>query len=172
MHRFQLGYITMRTIATLILLAGAFAGGSCLAADKMRAPGVIRKTPPVVAPPIADYSHMAIAPAGSKLIVLAGQIGVDAQGKLPTDVESQFANALANVKRLLDGEGLGAEHIMKVNIWLTKPMDRPRYTKLWADFTGGNPPPLTLAYAAALARPEILVEVEVWAAQPKVQGGE
>jgi len=151
----------MRAVAVLFVLVS-------LAACSQSGDGglVERKSPAGVAPPVADYSHIAVAPAGSEIVVLAGQIGADPKGNLPPDAETQFENALVNVKKLLASERLGPEHIIKANIWLAGPIERPRYLEAWAAFHGGSPPPLTLAYASALARPEYLVEVEIWAARP------
>ncbi|MEE2692230.1 MAG: RidA family protein [Pseudomonadota bacterium] len=134
-----------------------------------RAPGVEHKNPAGLAPPVADYSHVAVVPAGADILVFAGQIGADPKGNLPAGAEAQFENALANVRKLLASEHLGPEHIVKANIWLAAPIDRPRFMEAWAAFHGGSPPPLTLAYVAGLARPEYLVEIEVWAARPKAR---
>ena len=109
----------------------------------------IRKAnPPGVAPPVGDCSHLAVVPAGSDLLVLAGQVGVDPSGALPAEVDAQLRDA-----------------VIKVNIWLADKLDRQDFLRIWQDFHQGSPPPTTLAYVAGLARPEFLVEVEVWAAR-------
>lgn len=123
-----------------------------------------RKNPAAVAPPIGSYSHLALVPAGSGLVVLAGQLGVDVKGQLPATPEEQLRNAFANVLAILRSEGISAAGVIKVNIWLVRPIEG--FGELWSTFHGGQPPPTTVAYVAGLFDPKYLVEVEVWAARP------
>ncbi|MGO0062707.1 RidA family protein [Brevibacillus fluminis] len=126
---------------------------------------VIRKNPETVAPPVGAYSHISIMPRDAELLVLSGQVGADAHGHIPESVEEQFQNALANVKRILQSEGVTPEAVLKINIWFTEKMDRERFQAIWHDFHGGNPPSTTLGYVAGLAQPALKVEVEAWAAR-------
>ncbi|MBF5040987.1 RidA family protein [Aggregicoccus sp. 17bor-14] len=127
-----------------------------------------RKNPAGVAPPLGPYTHVTVVPAGSELLVFAGQVGMDREGRLPTEPEEQLRNALANVAALLASEGLGPQDLVKVNLWLSERMDRDRLLAIWHDFRGGaEPPPTTLVYVAGLVRPEYYVEVEAWAARRK-----
>jgi enamine deaminase RidA (YjgF/YER057c/UK114 family) len=101
---------------------------------------VTRKNPGDVAPPIGPYTHLSIVPRGADLLVLSGQVGTDAEGNLPSDEEEQMHNALNNVLRILNGEGVTAEGIIKINIWLTEPVERNRFLEIWSQFHGGTPP--------------------------------
>ena len=131
----------------------------------------IRKAnPPEVAPPVGDYCHLAVVPAGSDLLVLAGQVGVDRSGALPAEVDAQLRNALANALAILSSEGLGPDAVIKVNLWLVGKLDRQDFLRVWQGFHQGSPPPTTYAYVAGLARPEFQVEVEVWAARAPSTG--
>ncbi|MBM7660954.1 ribosomal-protein-alanine N-acetyltransferase [Bacillus mesophilus] len=121
--------------------------------------------PENVAPPIAQYHHVTVIPRNAELIVLSGQIGNEQDGFLPMDIETQFSNALENIKSILKSEGLDTSSIFKINIWLTEKMDREFYTEKWNAFHNQSPPATTLAYVSSLARPEIKVEVEAWAAR-------
>ena len=56
-----------------------------------------RDNPDTVAPPLGAYSHVTIVPPGSRLLVLAGQVGNRPDGSLPEDVDAQFLQALDNV---------------------------------------------------------------------------
>ncbi|MDZ5473064.1 RidA family protein [Bacillus sp. 31A1R] len=126
----------------------------------------IRKSNPTnVAPPIAQYSHVSVIPRDAELVVLSGQIGNNIDGVLPSDIESQFANAIENIKLILQSEGMETNSVFKINIWLTEPINREVYTEIWSSFHNQSPPATTLAYASALARPDIKVEVEAWAAR-------
>ena len=122
-----------------------------------------RENPPGVAPPVGQYSHMAVVPAGCELLVLAGQIGLDAAGTLPAATDAQFRNALANAETLLKHAGSGPDRVIKANLWFTEPLERAVFQSIWADFIGATPPPTTLAYVNRLGHPDYRVEVEIWA---------
>jgi ribosomal-protein-alanine N-acetyltransferase len=125
-----------------------------------------KKNPPTVAPPVGRYRHLAVVPAGSDLLVVAGQLGLDRDGHLPATVEAQFENALANIAAILESEGVGVEAVFKVNIWLAQEIDMERYVAAWRAFHHDDPPATMFAHVARLIRPEYLCEVEAWAARP------
>lgn len=125
-----------------------------------------RKNPASLAPPVGRYHHLCIIPAGSDILAIAGQVGLDAEGRLPDNVEDQLQNALDNVARILESEGLDARAVFKINMWLTREIDRERYVGMWRAFHNDEPPATMFAYVARLIRPEYLVEVEAWAARP------
>jgi ribosomal-protein-alanine N-acetyltransferase len=125
-----------------------------------------RKNPSNLAPPVGRYHHLTIIPAGSDILAIAGQVGLDEKGHLPATVEEQLANALANVTRILQSEGLDHRAVFKINMWLTQPVERERYTEIWREFHSDEPPASMFAYVSAMIRPEYLVEVEAWAARP------
>lgn len=126
---------------------------------------ITKSNPDNVAPPIGQYHHVTVIPRDAELVVLSGQIGNDKDGILPNDIETQFANALENIKSILKSEGINTSHIFKVNIWFTEKINRDLYNEIWSEFHHQSPPATTLAYVSALARPEIKVEVEAWAAR-------
>jgi enamine deaminase RidA (YjgF/YER057c/UK114 family) len=121
--------------------------------------------PKDVAPPIAQYHHLSVIPREAELVVLSGQIGNDFDGIVPKDIESQFANALENIKVILESESVSINNVFKVNFWLTEEINRAVFLEKWSEFHKGNPPATTYAYVTALARPEIKIEVEAWAAK-------
>lgn len=126
---------------------------------------IIRKNPDIVAPPVGSYSHLTIVPRDKDILVLAGQVGTDPEGNVPADVNDQLRNALLNVTRILNSEGVTSDGIVKINLWLTEEIDRDRFIEMWNEFHGGQPPSTTLAYVSALAQPAFKVEVEAWAAR-------
>ncbi|WNS76262.1 RidA family protein [Bacillus sp. DTU_2020_1000418_1_SI_GHA_SEK_038] len=126
---------------------------------------IIKSNPNNVAPPIAQYHHVTIVPRDAELIVLSGQVGNDKDGILPADIETQFANALENIKSILKSEGIDVSNVFKVNFWFTESINREFFLGKWSGFHNQSPPATTLAYVTALARPEIKVEVEAWAAR-------
>jgi enamine deaminase RidA (YjgF/YER057c/UK114 family) len=133
----------------------------------MAEPAAIRFTnPPAVAPPLGHYSHLAVVPAGARLLVLAGQTGHAPDGSLPESAEAQYRGALSYLLAILASEGAGPGHIVKLNTWLTAPMELSVVRAARQELLGAAAPPSTLAYVAGLALPEIKVEIEAWAAIP------
>jgi len=123
---------------------------------------VQRTNPATVAPPIGTYTHLTTVPKGAELLVLSGQVGVDLDGNLPTDMNEQLNNALKNILRLFNGD---ADNIIKINIWATEEMDWTYFKEVWEKFHGGTPPAMTMSYVPALAVPDLKVEIEAWAAR-------
>lgn len=105
-------------------------------------------------------------PANHDILAIAGQVGVDLDGKLPETVEAQFENAIRNIERILQSEGLDVRAVFKINIWLAAEIDMDRYVAIWRGFHHDDPPATMFAYVARLIRPDYLCEVEAWAARP------
>ena len=124
------------------------------------------RNPATVAPPIGAYSHVAIVPAGSVLLAFAGQVGNAADGSVPAEPERQYENALRNIVALLESEGAGPEHLVKLNTFLVQPMDLPAVAAIRKSVLGDVRPASTLVYVPRLATPDYLVEVEAWAVRP------
>ncbi len=120
--------------------------------------------PPGVAAPIGQYSHLAVVPAGHRLLLLAGQVGVNLDGTFPETVEDQFDQALANIGAILASQGASFADVAKVTYYFAeRPADFARLRQKMADtFTGS--PASTLLFVAGLASRRIKVEVEVVAA--------
>lgn len=134
---------------------------------------VRRWNPAEVAPPVGRYSHLATAPAGSQLVFFSGQVGVLPDGALAgRDAESQTRQILANLELLLSSLGAGPQHLMKLTTFLagTEHLDGCRAAmkaafEAW--FPDGDWPAQTLVVVAALAAPELAVEIEAVAAVPR-----
>lgn len=120
--------------------------------------------PPTVAPG-AGYSHGVELPPHARLLYLAGQIGMAADGKMAPDFRSQAEQAWKNLAAVLAAAGMGFENLVKVTHYLTRREDIGVYREVRAQFLGKNAPASTLLVIAALARPEALVEVEAIAAK-------
>lgn len=79
--------------------------------------------PPELASP-SGYSHGILAPAGSRLLFVAGQIGWDGDGRLagPGFLE-QFERALANVVAVVRAAGGSPEHLARLTLYVTDKRD-------------------------------------------------
>jgi enamine deaminase RidA (YjgF/YER057c/UK114 family) len=122
--------------------------------------------PASVAPPIAAYSHLAIVPPDATLLVIAGQIGNDQDGKVPPEPEAQYERALRNIAAILASQGASPKDLVKLNIFLVEPLDRERASEIRQAVLGDARPPTTLVYVKRLARPNLMVEIEGMAVRP------
>jgi 2-iminobutanoate/2-iminopropanoate deaminase len=123
-------------------------------------------TPGSIAPPFARYSHAVEIPAGHRLVVCSGQLGIDSQGDVPPDVEGQTRLCFANIAAILAEAGMNLSDIVRINAFVTGREHLPGYMKTRDEFTGSPPPASTLMIVSGFARPEFVVEIEVIASAP------
>jgi enamine deaminase RidA (YjgF/YER057c/UK114 family) len=127
--------------------------------------GKITRTNPTTMPaPVGNYTHITKIPRGAELFVTSGQIGVNARGEIPAVLNEQVVHTFANIKTVLESENLNSEHIIKVNIWATEPIDWDFFDAEWDKLFGKEYPAMTVGYITALGLPEIKIEIEIWAA--------
>jgi 2-iminobutanoate/2-iminopropanoate deaminase len=121
--------------------------------------------PPQIAKPAATYSHgVEIAP-NARWLYVAGQVGAKPDGTVDPDVEGQAEQAWRNVVATLEGGGMTIKNLVKVTSFLTRPQDIPAYAKVRDKYLGDMRPATTMVVVQALARPNLLIEVEATAAQ-------
>ena len=127
--------------------------------------------PDSLAAPGGAYSHVARVPPGSTLIVVAGQVSMDASGQLvgADDFERQCAQVYANVGAALRAAGADWAKVIGFMTFLTRRDDVARLSA-WRQgefpklFGHGAYPPNTLLVVSGLAREELLIEVQATAA--------
>lgn len=110
------------------------------------------------------FSQVVVA-SGTRTIYTAGQVSIDAQGKLvgAGDLAAQTAQAMRNVGLALTAAGAGFADVVKITTYVVnyQPEQRAIIGQARAPFFAGRPPPAsTLLGVAALALPEWLVEIE------------
>lgn len=126
---------------------------------------IIRKNPKLMPKPLGDYSHITRVPKGAALIVTSGQVGTDMKGNVPKSLNDQIANTFANMKKILESEGLSQKNVIKVNIWATEEIDWDYFDLKWNKFFDNESPSMTIAYITALGLPELKIEIELWCAE-------
>lgn len=117
------------------------------------------------------YSHGMLAPAGGRVLFVAGQIGWDGDQKLvgPGFVE-QFERSLENVLAVVRAAGGGAGDLGRLTIFV---VDRREYLDALQDVgeayrrvLGRHFPAMSLVEVAALLEPGARVEIEATAVLP------
>jgi reactive intermediate/imine deaminase len=114
-------------------------------------------------PPVSHYCH--VVRAGNTIWV-SGAIGVAPDGTIPDDVEQQAEIALAAIDACLKAAGAGAEHVVKVNVYLTDVNDRRKINHARQRYFGPHRPASTLVGVTALVLPSAKVEIEATAVVP------
>jgi 2-iminobutanoate/2-iminopropanoate deaminase len=113
--------------------------------------------------PVSHYCH--VTKAGN-LVWVSGTVGVAADGSVPDGVVEQFEIAIANLDACLKSVGAGAEHVVKVTVFLTNVADRSKINPIRQRYFGPHRPASTLVEVSALVLPSLKVEIEAQAVLP------
>lgn len=115
------------------------------------------------------YAHAVELAAPARMLFVSGQIGTAPDGRVPANFAAQCDQAMANVEALLAAAGMAKTDIVKVTYYVTSAADLPALAlaraRRWAS---DAPPAVTTLVVAGLARPDLLVEIEVVAATTSV----
>jgi len=128
-----------------------------------------RKTatnPPGVPAPIRGYYSNCVRVSAGPLLFVAGQVGMDVNGKVPRDAAAQAELALKNIEIILGAHGATLADVVKVTVYVTdmKYLDEITSARLKAFPKDG--PASVIVQVAGLAFPELKVEIEAVAVAP------
>ena len=122
--------------------------------------------PRQVHPPLGAYSHAVKVPPNATWLVLAGQVGVTPKGNIQKGMQRQAEQAFRNILAGLRANGMGKEDLVKLVVYVTESRLIEEYRAARAKLIGGDALPVsTLVVVDGLAHPDMLVEVEAWAAK-------
>lgn len=119
-----------------------------------------KHNPPTIAAPAGAYSNGISAPAGGRWLHIAGQVAIEADGKIPEGFEAQAHVAWRNLLAVLADAGMGVDDLVKVNHFLVDASDMTTYAAVRAGYLGDARPASTLLIVQALARPAWRVEID------------
>ena len=133
--------------------------------------GPIRPIEPKGWPKPKGYANGMLAPAGARLLAIAGQIGWDERGKIVSaDLVAQFSRALENVVAVLAAAGGKPEHLVRLTYYV---VDKEEYRReaaaigeRYRAIVGRWFPASTLVEVKGLLEPGAKVEIEATAALP------
>jgi enamine deaminase RidA (YjgF/YER057c/UK114 family) len=116
------------------------------------------------------FSQGILYPAGSRVLVIGGQDGVDESGKVVSDtLAGQTERAVDNLIKVVETAGGSIENLVRVGLyvkgadtdiqpgfeaWMAKWGERP------------SPPTVTMVRVAGLVMPDVLIEIEGTAVLP------
>ena len=116
--------------------------------------------------PLGAYSHTARVPAGSDWLVVAGQVGIGPDGKLAGGARAQAAQAFRNIVECLAAHGMDRGDLVKFTVFLTDARFIEEYRAARREVIGDEyKPPSTLLIVAGLVAPDMVVEIEAFAAK-------
>ena len=121
-------------------------------------------TPKAIKPPFARYSHGVEVPAGKRLVLTSGQLGIGPDDAVPEDAGAQAELCFANIAAILGEAGLGLGDIVRINAYVTDRAHMRAYMDVRDRLFSDPAPASTLMIVAGFTRPEFKVEVEVIAA--------
>ncbi len=91
----------------------------------------------------------------------AGQVGVDPETRVvPDGVRAQTRQVLLNLRTVLATAGADLSDVVKTTVFLTDMADFAEFNEAYREFFPVDPPARSTVGVAALARPELIVEIE------------
>ena len=129
-------------------------------------------TPQGIRPPFARYSYGVEIPAGHRILVCSGQLGIAPDDRVPATVEEQTHLCFRNIGAVLEGGRRSrSRDVVRINAFVVSREHLKGYMSVRDHYIGDPPPASTLMIVSGFSRPEFLVEVEVIAAAPS-RGGD
>ena len=120
--------------------------------------------PKSIRPPFARYSHGVEVPAGKRLVLCSGQLGVGPDESIPDDASAQAELCFSNIAAVLGEAGLGLRDIVRINAYVTDRAYLRPYMAVRDRLFADPAPASTLMIVSGFARAEFKVEIEVTAA--------
>tara|TARA_Y100000588_G_scaffold77202_1_gene80469 strand:- start:38 stop:445 length:408 start_codon:yes stop_codon:yes gene_type:complete len=113
-------------------------------------------------------NDLCMAVRAGNMVFLRGQIGQDLEGNIVGvgDPAAQAEQAMKNVKQLLEEAGSELGHICKITIYLLDKAHRDEVYQVVGKWLKGVYPCSTGLIISELARPEYLMEIDVFAVVP------
>jgi enamine deaminase RidA (YjgF/YER057c/UK114 family) len=115
--------------------------------------------PPTVRAP-TGYTHSMLVEGEHRRLIISGQVGVSLDGSVPSTGEGQIAQALANLRAVLEANGMAVTNLVKTTVFLTDRSLLASFRAARDSVYGGHAPCSTLLFVAGLADPRFMVEIE------------
>jgi reactive intermediate/imine deaminase len=115
----------------------------------------------------AGFSQAWRVDGAASIVFVSGQAPVSPEGGIvgADDFETQVRQVFGNLQTVLEEAGMGLDAVVKLTVFLTDMSRLREYTRIKGDFFPGEQPASTAVGVTALARPEMMVEVEAFAVQ-------
>jgi enamine deaminase RidA (YjgF/YER057c/UK114 family) len=118
------------------------------------------------------YTHVVEATTPGRIVYIAGQLGVDREGKLSSDFRLQAVQTFENLKNALAAVGGQFQHVVKLNNYFVDMKYLPIFRQVRDSYLADKDRPASTTLAiAGLAREGALLEVEAVAVLPPIVRG-
>ena len=104
----------------------------------------------------ASYSDVVSVEGPGRWIHVAGQVGMDAEGKVKGDLAAQAHATFDHIERILGKVGAGMADVVKITVYLTSLDDYASFSKVRAERFGD-----VLPASAAVQVAGLLLDAEV-----------
>ncbi|CAM5417147.1 enamine deaminase RidA (YjgF/YER057c/UK114 family) [Aquamicrobium terrae] len=121
-------------------------------------------TPKSIRPPFARYSHGVEVPAGKRLVLCSGQLGIGPDDSVPDEAGAQAELCFANIAAVLAEAGLGLADIVRINTFVTDRAHMKPYMQVRDRLFSDPAPASTVIIVSGFSRPEFKIEIEAIAA--------
>jgi 2-iminobutanoate/2-iminopropanoate deaminase len=113
------------------------------------------------------YTHVVEATAPARLVYIAGQLGIDRDGKVSPDFRSQAVQTFENLKAALAAVGGRFQDVVKLNNYLVDVKHLPIFREVRDSYLAvKDRPASTTIGISELAREGALLEIEAVAVLP------
>jgi 2-iminobutanoate/2-iminopropanoate deaminase len=128
----------------------------------------IKRTNPSTISTPTGYTHVVEVTGPTKMVYIAGQVALDKDGKMvgAGDMKAQAEQVFKNLEAALAAAGAKFTDVVKMNTFITDMDKAPAVREVRARYFGETTPASTLVQVVKLARPELMLEIEVIAAVP------
>jgi 2-iminobutanoate/2-iminopropanoate deaminase len=110
--------------------------------------------------PVGPYSHTAVVPSGTELVLISGQVGMRPDGSVPGSFAEQAELTFQNLGACLAAHGLGPEAVVKLGVFVVPGQDFQVLRAARERYFGAHRPTSTSVYVPQLASPALLLEIE------------
>jgi enamine deaminase RidA (YjgF/YER057c/UK114 family) len=121
---------------------------------------VQRLNPNNVPKPASAYVQAVLHGASAKRLIISGQIGMTADGRLLEGMEAQLRQCWANLFAIMEVAGFHKRHLVKSVIYVTQPGQIALSRRLRDEAMDGQQSASTYLEVAGLASPDLLCEIE------------
>lgn len=118
-----------------------------------------RSNPPAVRAP-TGYAHAIEIRGAERRLIISGQVGMAADGSIPETGGGQIAQALANLRAVLEANEMTVTNVVKTTVFLTDRSLLGAYRAARTALFAEHAPASTLLFVAGLADPRFVVEIE------------
>ena len=118
------------------------------------------------------YTHVVEATTPGRIVYIAGQLGIDREGKLSSDFRLQAVQTFENLKNALAAVGGQFQHVVKLNNYFVDMKYLPTFRQVRDSYLADKDRPASTTLAiSGLAREGALLEVEAVAVLPPTARG-